>query len=428
MDKVRLGFIGIGNRGTQLLEYSMANPKAEIVALCDVYAPYVERDHSKVDPAFLASQKVPALTESFPGSVDRYTDFRDLLERPDIDAVVISTPDHWHAVQTIMAFRAGKDVFVEKPLTATLHEGRRMVEVEAETGRVAGVCLNRRGSSIYRELADRGADTIVGKVVNAYASHTSNMFMNGIGRAQPQEPPAGFDWDLWLGPRPYRPYSKSIAPYNFRWQNEFSSQMGNWGVHYMDVIRWLTGELAPISVTAVGGNYAVEDDRNIPDTMTVLFEFASGRVFEFQINEASAGYAIPGGEIELRGTKGTLRADQNGYQIVPTKAGQFQDWDALIEPEEKHIESGDSFGDLGIKENSTAILIDNFLDAVKDHSVKPYCSLEEAHRSTSFAHLANIALATGDRLRWDAVQERFTNSDAANEMLHYEYRGPWSLE
>lgn len=428
MDKVRLGFIGVGNRGTQLLEYTLANPKAEVVALCDVYVPYVERDRSKVDPVFLANRKVPQLNENLPGSVDRYTDFRDVLDRKDIDAVVISTPDHWHAVQTVMAFRAGKDVFVEKPLTATVYEGRRMIEVAAETGRVAGVCLNRRGSSIYRALAERGADTIVGKVVNAYASHTSNMFMNGIGKAAPQEPPAGFDWDLWLGPRSYRPYSKSIAPYNFRWQSEFSSQMGNWGVHYMDVIRWLTGERAPVSVTAVGGRYAVEDDRDIPDTLTVLFEFASGRVFEFQINEASAGYAIPGGEIELRGTKGTLRSDQNGYSVVPTKAGQFQDWDRLIEPEEQHIESSDSFGDLGIKENSTAILIDNFMDAVKDHSVKPYCSLEEAHRSTSFAHLANIALATGERLRWDADSERFTNSDAANQMLHYEYRKPWSLD
>lgn len=428
MDKVRLGFIGVGNRGTQLLEYSMANPKAEIVALCDVYTPYVERDASKVDPSLLISRKVPKLDESLPARVDRYTDFRDLLDRSDIDAVVISTPDHWHAVQTIMAFRSGKDVFVEKPLTSTLYEGRRMVDVEAETGRVAGVCLNRRGSSIYQELARRGADAMLGKVVNAYAAHSSNMYPNGIGTAKPEDPPEGFDWDMWLGPRAYRPYSKSLAPYHFRWHSEFSSQMGNWGVHYMDVIRWLTGELAPVSVTAVGGRYAVEDDRDIPDTMTVLFEFASGRVFEFQINEAAAGYSIPGGEIELRGTKGTLRADQNGYSITPTRAGQFQNWDALIEAEEKQIASSDSFGDLGIRENSTAILIDNFLDAVTDRTTKPYCSLEEAHRSTSFAHLANIALAVGERLRWDAVAERFTNSVQANDMLAVEYRKPWSLD
>jgi predicted dehydrogenase len=406
----------------------MENPKAQILGLADVYRPYVERDRSSMDPRLLGKRNVPALDDEIPSSVDRYTDFRDLLDRDDIDAVVIASPDHWHAVQTVMAFRSGKDVFVEKPLTATVYEGRRMVEVERETGRVGAVCLNRRGSSIYRDLAARVPEGLVGKVVSAYASHSSNMYPNGIGTAEESEPPQGFDWDMWLGPRSYRPYSTSIAPYHFRWHSDFSSQMGNWGVHYMDVIRWLTGELAPISVTAVGGRYAVDDDRDIPDTLSVLFEFSAGRIVEFQVNEASAGYSIPGGEIELRGTKGTLVANQNGYRVTPTKPGQFQDWDQLTEPEERTLAGEARHGDLGIKENSSAILIDNFLDCVMDRSVSPYCSLEDGHRSTSFAHLANIALATGERLRWDAEAERFTNNDSANEMLHYEYREPWSLQ
>ena len=254
------------------------------------------------------------------------------------------------------------------------------------------------------------------------------MYPDGIGKAEPGEPPEGFDWVMWLGPRAWRPYSTSVAPYHFRWQSDFSSQMGNWGVHYMDVIRWLTGERAPTSVTAVGGRYAVDDDRDIPDTLSVLFEFACGRVVEFQVNEASAGYSIPGGEIELRGTHGTLVASQNGYTITPTRPGQFQSWKQLVEPEERLLEGEQSYGDLGIKENSTANLIDNFLDCVVDRELAPYCSLEDGHRSTSFAHLANIALATGERLRWDADTERFTNNDTANTMLHYEYREPWSLE
>jgi predicted dehydrogenase len=406
----------------------MENAKAEIVALADVYRPYLERDRSTVDPRLLSKRNIPALDERLPATVDQYTDFRDLLDRRDIDAVVIATPDHWHAVQTVMAFRAGKDVFVEKPLTATIREGRRMVEVEAETGRVGAVCLNRRGSSIYRELAEKVPAGAVGKVVSAYASHSSNMYPNGIGKAGSDPLPAGLDWDMWLGPRAERPYSSSIAPYHFRWQSQFSSQMGNWGVHYMDVIRWLTGEVAPVSVTAVGGRYAVDDDRDIPDTLSVLFEFASGRIVEFQINEACAGYSIPDGEIELRGTHGTLRADQNGYSIVPTRPGQFQEWHQLVEPFERKLAGDAAYGDLGIKENSSAILIDNFLECVMDRSVSPYCSLEDGHRSTSFAHLANISLATGERLRWDAETERFTNSEAANQMLHYEYRSPWSLD
>ncbi|MFP4552081.1 MAG: Gfo/Idh/MocA family protein [Spirochaetales bacterium] len=428
MEKVRLGFIGVGNRGSQLLQWSMENTKAEIVALCDVYQPYLERDHGKIDPRLLEKRNVPKLNEKLPDGVRRYRDFRELLDQKDIDAVVIATPDHWHAVQTIMAFRAGKDAFVEKPLTATVYEGRRMVEVEAETGRIGAVCLNRRGSSIYRELAERVPAGVIGKVVSSYASHSSNMYPRGIGKAKPESPPAGFDWDMWLGPREERPYESTIAPYHFRWRSDFSSQMGNWGVHYMDVIRWLSGERAPSSVVAVGGRYAVDDDRDIPDTLTVLFEFESGRTVQFQVNEASGGYNIPGGEVELRGTKGTLIADQNGYSITPARPGQFQDWEKLVEPEEKKLGGDKAYGDLGIKENSSAILIDNFLDCVRDRSVKPYCSLEDAHRSTSFAHLANISLAVGERLRWDADAERFTNNEQANEMLHYEYRAPWSLE
>jgi predicted dehydrogenase len=253
------------------------------------------------------------------------------------------------------------------------------------------------------------------------------MYPNGIGTAQDEEPPEDFDWNMWLGPREFRPYRRTIAPYHFRWWSEYSSQMGNWGVHYMDVIRWLVGETAPVAVTAVGGKFAVEDDRDIPDTLTALFEFASGAVVQFQVNEASAGYSIPGGEIELRGTKGTLVANQDRYSITPASPGQFQDWEQLTEPVTKELGGDETYGDLGIKENSSAILVDNFLDCVMDHSVEPYCTLEDAHRSTSFAHLANISLAVGERLRWDAEAERFTNSEAANEMLHYEYREPWSL-
>ncbi len=428
MDKVRIGFIGVGNRGTQLLRWTLENERAQVVALADVYKPYLDRDRSAIDPRLLVKRNVPSLDEQLPERIDRYTDFRDLLDRDDIDAVVISTPDHWHAVQTIMSFRAGKDVFVEKPLTATVHEGRRMVEVEAETGRAGAVCLNRRGSSIYQELAQKVHKGLVGRVVRAYASHSSNMYPRGIGKASPSDPPAGLDWDMWLGPRAHRPYSESIAPYHFRWQSDFSSQMGNWGVHYMDVIRWLIGETAPISVTAVGGRYAVDDDRDIPDTLSVLFEFESGRIVEFQVNEASAGHRVSGGEIEIFGTHGTLAADQNGYSVVPTNPGQFQEWNSLMEPIERTLESQNAYGDLGIKENSTANLIDNFLSCVIDRSVAPFCSLEDGHRSTSFAHLANIALATGERLRWDAKGERFTNHEEANAMLHYEYREPWRLE
>lgn len=425
-DRVRMGFIGVGNRGSQLLNLFMTNADAEIAALCDVYEPYILRDRSKVHPRYLAeiSGQVPKMGEKFSAPPQRYSDFRKLLDNKDIDAVCIATPDHWHATQTIMALHAGKDIYVEKPLTVALQEGRAMVNAAAKTKQVVAVGLNRRGSSIYRGLQGKVQDKI-GKVTVARASHISNMYPNGIGLMQPEAPPTDFNWDMWLGPRATRPYQYNIAPYRFRWWKQYSSQMGNWGVHYMDVIRWMLGEQAPIAITAIGGKFAVKDDRTIPDTMEVTFEFASGAVAVFAIYEAGGGDLFNEGEVEFRGTKGNLYASENGYKVVPGKPGQFQKWEA-IQLEEKKVESNKTFGDLNTKEDTTANLIRNFLDCVKSRQ-SPLCTLEEGHRSTSFAHLANIALEMKTQLEWDAKKELFTNSREANKLLSYEYRKPWSL-
>ena len=186
------------------------------------------------------------------------------------------------------------------------------------------------------------------------------------------------------------------------------------------------GEQAPVAISAHGGKYILKDDRTIPDTMDVIFEFASGAIIKFSIYEANGGPGVAGGEVELRGTKGVLVADQNHYSVNPGRAGQFQEWDKLIEPEEYELKAESQYGDLGISENSTARLIRNFLDCIKDRK-EPWCPLEEGHRSTSFAHLANIALTMKQRLEWDPVAEQFKNSEMANDLLHYEYREPWKL-
>jgi predicted dehydrogenase len=230
---------------------------------------------------------------------------------------------------------------------------------------------------------------------------------------------------MWLGPRPSRPYQYNIAPYYFRWWSDFSSQMGNWGVHYLDVIRWMVGEQAPVAVSAHGSKL-LGDDKTIPDTMEVTFEFANGMLAQFHIYEACGATGVEGGEIEFGGTHGNLVADQNGYRISPVRPGQFQTWERLVEPEERSVRGDAQHGDLAIREDSTANLIRNFLDCMKSREA-PLCSLEDGHRSTSFAHLANIALATGKRIEWDAENERITNDEAANDLLHYEYRAPWSL-
>jgi predicted dehydrogenase len=425
-DKIRMGFIGVGNRGTQLLHNFMRNRDIEVAALCDVYEPYITRNPSSLLKRYIDTGRVPKLGESFPKEYKQYKDFRKLLEQKDIDAVCIATPDHWHAIQMIQAVEAGKDVYVEKPLTKTIHEGRRMVEAQKRTNRVVQVGLNRRGSSIYQSLAKEIPNGKIGKVITAQAYRISDMYPNGIGKLKPEAPPKDLDWDMWVGPRQFRDYQYNIAPYFFRWWSDYSSQMGNWGVHYMDAIRWMTGETAPSAINAQGGKYILDDDRDIPDTMEVTFEFESGMMVRFSIYEGTHGVGVKGGEIEMRGSKGTIVVDQNGYKIIPAKPGQFQTWDKLIEPEEESMEGKKKFGDLAISENSTAILIRNFLDCVKSRET-PWCTLEDGHRSTSFAHLANISLAVGQRIEWDAKEEKITNNKMANNLLHYEYRKPWQL-
>lgn len=426
MSKIRMAFIGVGNRGTQLLHGFMANEQCEIAALCDVYKPLITRDATNVSEVYKAAGRYRKMGEDL-GQYAQYTDFRDMLADDNVDAVCIATPDHWHAVQAIMAMRAGKDVFVEKPLTVTVHEGRRMVQVQQETGQIAGVCLNRRGSTVYKKCVELVQGGMLGDIKAAYAAHNSVMWPDGIGKKAPADPPPDLDWDMWLGPRSERPYQYNLAPYFFRWWNDYSSQMGNWGVHYMDVIRWMTDQPGPVAVTAMGTKASIDDDRTIPDTMAVLFELPNGAIVHFDINEASGANRPPSGEVMLCGTKGTLCVDQNGYKITPTRPGQFQNWEPFVEEQEVELGGDNAFGDLAIKEDSTQNLIDNFLDCVRTRQ-QPYCSLEEAHRSTTFAHLANISLKLKQRIEWDPRAECITNLPEANELLHYEYRQPWSLD
>jgi len=252
------------------------------------------------------------------------------------------------------------------------------------------------------------------------------MFPQGIGKMKPETPPRDFNWDAWLGPRASRPYQYNIAPYKFRWWEDYCNQISNQGVHYLDLIRWMLNEEAPVSVNATGGKYAVDDDRTIPDTMQVTYEFASGSVASVNVLEASSGSFVPYGFMEIRGTKGTLYTNENDYKIVSTQPGQFQSWEKLMEAEDYNLETTDVLLADKSYRNSTANLIRNFLDCIKSRQT-PLCTLEIGHRSTSLAHIATISLLTGERLKWDPVKEVFTNSEMANKLLHYEYRSPYKL-
>ena len=429
-DKIRVGFIGVGNRGSQVMHEFMNEPDCEVAALCDVYEPYILRDRSRVDSRYIETRpsKIPQMGENFSEKVGRYSDYRKLLDDKSIDAVYIATPDHWHALQTIDAFKAGKDVFVEKPLTKSIKEGRAMIQAWKGSGRVASVCLNRRGSATFQKLAKEIPQGKIGKVTYAGGSHVSNMYPNGIGKMKPESPPKDFDWDMWLGPKPYRPYQYNIAPYMFRWWEEYDNQILNNGVHALDLMRWLLNERSPVSITTLGGKYVVDDDRTIPDTMQTIFEFPSGALVNFSILEASSGRFSPQGYLEFRGTHGTLYAGgSNDYKIVPATGGQFQDWEKMINAEDYEAEkAGDGKLVDGTYANPGANLVRNFLDCVKSRQM-PVVSLEEGHLSTSMAHLATISLQVNQTLKWDAEKEIVTNSEKANELLFYDYRKPWKL-
>ena len=417
-DKVRVGCIGVGNRGVQVLTGFCAHADSDVAALCDIYEPYLNGQYDSIDPRFKKlGHRVPTKQPDFGHAVDRVKDFRRLLDRKDIDAVIVATPDHWHAIQAISACDAGKDVYVEKPLSIAVREGRRIVQAARRNDRVVQVGTHRRSSTLYADLAEVVKSGAIGKVTVARAFYAGNMFSAGIGNVPDSAPPDGLDWDAWLGPRPERAFNENIMPYKFRWHHLYSSQIANWGVHYLDAMRWMTGETAPASLSAHGGIYAVKDSRTVPDTAEVIYEHASGMLMTFSTYEANGHSALKSGEIELRGTEGTIYAGTSGYEIVPERGGQFQDPKPRRKP--LTVPSGKAEKDLD------AAHARNFLDCVKSRK-KPNADVEDGHRSTTFALLANIALATKSRLDWDAQDERITNNDAANALLDYEYRKPWT--
>jgi len=294
-----------------------------------------------------------------------------------------------------------------------------MVEAARRKHRVVQVGTHRRSSELFAQLAELVQAGTFGKITVGRCYRVSNMWPNGIGLDPDSDPPPGLDWDMWLGPRPQRPYNKNITPYKFRWWHLYSSQIGNWGVHYFDLYRWALGELGPVAAVALGGQFAVNDARTVPDTMEAVFEFASGSLLVFGQYEASNNPIFPhSADIELRGTLGTVYASGPRFKAVPERGGQFQDSTPRMEPMEMR--------DQGSNQDLTTRHMRNFLDCIKSRE-KPNADVEEGHRSTTISHLGNIALATRSRIEWDPETERITNNKEANDLLHYEYRPPWRL-
>jgi predicted dehydrogenase len=415
-ERVRLGFIGLGNRGDQVLDAFLPHKDAEIVALCDIYQPYLD----------FAAKKAG-------NSPEQFRDYHKLLARRDLDAVVICTPDHWHALMTVHACQAGKDVYVEKPLSLCVAEGRKMVEAARANKRVVQVGIQRRSSTYCKEVAELIRGGGIGKVTVARCFHIQNEWPKGIGNPPDDEPPEGFDWEAWLGPAPKRRYNKNRTFYRFRWFYDYSGgQLTNFGVHYLAQIHWALGVEAPRSVVAMGGKFARYDNREVPDTLEVLWHYPGDTLVTFsQFNATAAPGAGRPCEIEFRGTKGTLYFNTNGYEIVPDTIlpGEFTARTPVDRAQERRYRTGGkrliepSKATASIKDTDHAR---NFLDCVKSRE-QCSCDIGFGHRTTTAALIGNIALKTRSCLDWDAKAERFTNSAAANKLLSYEYRAPYKL-
>jgi predicted dehydrogenase len=415
-ERVRVGFIGVGNRGDQVLSAFLAHKDCEVTAVCDIYPPYREFAAKKIGTQ-------PAL----------YHDYRQMLDDKTLDAVVICTPDHWHALQTIHACQANKDVYVEKPLSLTVVEGRKMVEAARKHRRVVQVGIQRLSSALGREVAEFIRSGGIGRVMVARAFHIQNEWPQGIGSPPDSEPPPGFDWDAWLGPAPRKPYNKNRTFYRFRWFYDYSGgQLTNFGVHYLASIHWALNLQAPRAVVAMGGKFVNYDNREVPDTLEVLWHYPGDILVTFsQYNANGAPAAARPCEIEFRGTLGTLYLSASGYEVVPEvlTPNEFPARTPLDRSLERNYRTG---AKPRIEPRKvTARILDtdharNFLDCVKTRQ-QPSCPVEFGHAVTTAAIIANIAHRTRSYLEWDATAERFINNTQANQYLHYEYRKPYRL-
>jgi predicted dehydrogenase len=415
-ERIRLGFIGLGNRGDQVLDAFLQHKDAEVVAVCDLYQPYLDFAVKKIG-----------------GSPKMYSDYHKVLAHKDIDAVVISTPDHWHALQTIHACQADKDVYVEKPLSLTVEEGRKMIHFARKHKRVTQVGIMRRSAPLCKEAAHVVRSGGIGKVACVRAFHVQNEWPRGIGAPPNEDAPKDLNWDAWLGPAPKVPYNRNRAFYRFRWFWDYSGgQLTNFGTHYIDLIHWALGQEAPLAVAAMGGKFALADNREIPDTLEVMWQYPGDTLVTFtQINSNGAASTARPGEIEFRGTRGTLYVQWNGYEIVPEllTSNEFPARSPLARDKDRLYRKG-SKAQIRPKKaagkDSTDLHARNFLDCVKSRK-KCNCDIETGHRSTSATLIGNVAYKTRSYLRWDAKAERFIDNEKANKYLSYQYRAPYRL-
>ena len=402
--RVRVGLVGCGGMGSGDLR-AMLRLGAQCVALCDV------------DDAQSAAvrDRIGKDLNQTPDLVTR--DFRRVLERQDIDAVIVATPDHWHALPTVMACQAGKDVYVEKPLALTIGEGRVMVNAARKHGRVVQMGTQQRSATHFRDAVEYVKGGALGKIrlVKTWAYQD---WMGNIPVVPDSAPPAGVDYDMWLGPAPKRPFNKNRFHFNFRWFYDYSGGlMTDWGAHMIDVANWGMGVTAPRAAMSVGGKFGFPDDaEETPDTQQALLECDGFSMIWEHATAIGQGPYMRDHGAAFHGNNGVLVVDRGGWEVLPeteTKNGR-KTYRMAGEP--RRGGSGDFH----------AAHVRNFLECM-DSRARPNSDVEIGHNSMIACHLANIAFRTGRRVQWDAARERIVGDAEAQKLVMKPYRAPWSL-
>ncbi len=423
-DRVQVGFIGYGLIGAQHVFDFKNQRDADLAAMSDTFQPRMEEGIEAMGPRAEGG-----------GKAKGYPDFRKLLDDKQIQAVVVSTPDHWHALMTLMAMAAGKDVYVEKPMTLFVKEGRWMTDTARRLNRVVQCGTQQRSGKHYQSAKELINSGYLGRILEVKMGSGRNIYP-GFGIPPAVDVPAGFNYDMWLGPAPARKFETHRGLYHFRWFWDYSGgQMTNLGAHEIDIAQWYMGVKGPTSVSCGGGRYALKDDGETPDVQEALFEYTrpNGEKMVMTWTQREASRGRPGGGSEYFGNFGSLTISRAGWQVhpdmkmppenaVPQFKGQpkggVNRQDVKPEPwveAKKEAGSSDQQFDLHAR---------NFLDCIKTRQ-RPISDVEHGHWTAVACHLANISLRVGRRIRWDADKEQILGDSEANAMLERPYRKPW---
>lgn len=412
-DRVNVGLIGCGGRGRYVARLMREAPNVAFTAVADVY------------------DKNAATAKEWAGpDAKSFKDFRKLLELKDVDAVMVSTPDHWHCMATILACQAGKDVYVEKPVSLTIREGRSMVEAARKYNRIVGAGTQHRSAKHFPKIAEMIRNGEIGEVKFVRVWNYINLAPDGIGRKPAQDPPEGLDWDMYLGPAPKVAFNPNRFLSTYRYFSDYSGgYITDFGNHRLDTMQQIMNVTAPKTISASGGRYLLKDDGDVPDLMHVTYEYDNfictyegSNLNGFGVGAAKQGpkYYNGRGEFDqpngicFYGTEGTIFAERISWAIYPeavtprhqAKRDVKLFYENVPEPTKDHAA--------------------NFVDCVRSRKA-PNAEIEIGHRSTTVALLGNIAVKTGQKLKWDAKKEDFVGAHEASALLSRKPRKPWDL-